>query len=166
MRLAFSFVLLLAACTPSAPPVPVPSASPAPSSDGVLVVPCSHQIDFLSSPPPDHQIVLDTVALPTQTLTVHPTNEPGKLFAKHGLVVRNNSTVDLVVSGEDLGKVTIGWGNAELGDVTHLRVSCTGQPGWIVFAGGYSVTEPRCATLVIRVGTTQQDAHIPISKPC
>lgn len=170
--------LALAACTsPATEPTIERSRSaasqPGPSHTAVLMatanaadVACSEVIDRLSEPD-GNEVVLDAVALPARTqLAVHPSDEPGRLFAKHGLLVRGGAEVELLVPPGVAGRASIGWGNAgRMG--TRVRVpGCADGQGWLVFAGGYEVDSPMCLPLVVRAGGREQQVRIPVGAGC
>jgi hypothetical protein len=167
MRIALALVLLVAGCTAPAPrPSPGRSPTPSASGDGTPLIDCLAVIDRPTEMPPSMEVFLDAVQLPTKVvLQTTPASESGQLFAKWGLVVRAGTTVDLRVSGEDLGHAMIGWSGAPSKPQTDLRAQCTGE-GWMAFAGGYWVDSPRCVTLIIRARNEQTTAHLAIGAPC
>lgn len=169
-------LLLVTACTTPAPaPSPTPPASSAPAptvspgpADGVAEVDCDHVIG-VEEPTPDHglEILLDAVALPTRR-QLQVTESDGRWWAKQGLLVRPGVPVDIEIVGDDATQATIGWGNPGP-ESFHVRVDCPDPhdvPGWLAFAGGYTVDTPRCLPLRIRTATRETLAHIPVGAPC
>ena len=104
------------------------------------------------------------------------TGDPGpRRFTKDGLYVRRGASFDLIVPDDWRDRLTINWGFP--GEATHhLRVpGCrpTGtinpiheQDPWLVYAGGYTVSEPACASLVVKAGQTQQTVRIGVGAAC
>lgn len=160
--LALMTLLVLLGCTSAPPPVVPPSPPP---SDGIAVVGCNNAIAHNPSPT-QGPVILNAVALPSIVLQAGLT-EDGKYFAKHGLEVLTGKTVDLIVEGDDIGYATIGW-NSE--SRSHVRFpGCRADlnpPDWAVYAGGYTVDEPRCVTLLVRVNGKAAKVPIAVGKPC
>ncbi|MCY1138365.1 hypothetical protein OWR29_10190 [Actinoplanes sp. Pm04-4] len=169
-------VPLLAACSaePPTPPTAAPAASPTapgsaapaspatPSSAGSDVVDCAHDI---GGRPPDsgYRLVLDAVALPTGVLQANDSGEPGRLFAKTGLLVRAGRAVELTVTTPG---VTIGWGSPGPEGTTIRVPACPNPNGWLAFAGGYTVTEPTCVALTVRSNGREQKAEVSVGRRC
>jgi hypothetical protein len=174
-------VPLLAACSaePPAPPTAAPAASQtapgsavpgsaapaspaAPSSAGSDFVDCAHDI---GGRPPDSgfRLVLDAVALPTGVLQANDSGEPGRLFAKTGLLVRAGRAVELTVTTPG---VTIGWGSPGPEGTTIRIPACPNANGWLAFAGGYTVTEPTCVDLTVRSGNREEQAQVSVGRRC
>jgi len=163
MKVLLALALLVAGCTaPALSPTPTPSGL----SDGTPLIDCLAVIDRPTEVTPSTEVFLDAVQLPTKVvLQTTPTSASGRLFAKWGLVVRAGTTVDLLVSGEDLGHAMIGWSGAPSEQHTHIRAQCPGE-GWMAFAGGYYVDSPRCVTLIIRARGQQATVHIAVGAAC
>lgn len=89
------------------------------------------------------------------------TNEPGRLFAKQGLVVRADTIVELAIPSTAAANARIGWGSpAHMG--RELRVpGCASTTGWLAFAGGCTVDSPTCLPLTIR--SNGREAHVRIA---
>ena len=164
-------VITASACVSGTAQVP---ASP---SDAIAVLACQDVIGSESVPAEGDSIVLDRVALPTaRALQANRTGDPGaRLFAKDGLYIRRGASFDLIVSDDSRDRLTINWGFP--GTVTrHLRVpGCrpTGtinpiheQDAWLVYAGGYTVSEPACVSLVVKAGQTEQAVRIGVGASC
>ncbi|MEU4422215.1 hypothetical protein AB0F81_16435 [Actinoplanes sp. NPDC024001] len=157
--------LLLAGC--SAPEPPQPSPKPAAPSPDDASIPCTHDISGgRATPGEGYRLVLDAVALPAGTLEPHPTDDPNRYFAKHGLVVRANTAVEVRLAPEAALGVSIGWGSPGP-EGTSVRVpACPGTNGWLAFAGGYTVPKPMCVPLVIRVAGREDEARVSVGVPC
>ncbi|MEV4418013.1 hypothetical protein [Catellatospora sp. NPDC049609] len=170
--------LATTACTSPAPTPPrtTPTAQALPSSpspapfpdDGVPRIPCDHVIGIEhNGPQPPLETLLDAVALPTR-VQLQPVPSDGRWWAKHGLLVRPGAPVDIEIVGDAARHATIGWGNPGP-ETTRIRVHCPANPttpGWLAFAGGYTVDEPTCLPLRIRSGPHSTLTHIPIGTPC
>ncbi|MGH7511168.1 MAG: hypothetical protein ACREMZ_17145 [Gemmatimonadales bacterium] len=133
------------------------------------------------------EVVLDAVALPTVTLQVSPpyrtpaNASPANTvlrFAKRGLVVRRNATVEISVPEEARGRLYLRWegGPREEGG-TEDRVlvervvvdRCDhkeAESGWIWFVGGYYVTKPGCYPIKVASHGRSQVVHLSIGVPC
>ena len=123
---------------------------------------CAHDIG--GRPPDDNfRLVLDAVALPTGVLESHDSGEPGRLFAKTGLLVRAGTAVELTVTTPG---VTIGWGSPGPEGTTIRVPACPSTNGWLAFAGGYTVTEPACVALTVRAGGREQRAEVSVGARC
>jgi hypothetical protein len=146
-------------------------------SDAIALLDCQAVIGSESVPAEGDSIVLDRVALPTsRALQANRTGDPGaRLFAKDGLYIRRGAAFDLIVPEDSRDRLTINWGFP--GTVTrHLRVpGCrpTGtinpihaQDAWLVYAGGYTVPEPTCVSLVVKAGQTEQTVRIGVGAAC
>jgi hypothetical protein len=156
---------VLAGCTAADAPRPAPTSTTVvpPGPDDVD---CSHAVDRLPEPPADLEVILGAVALPTRTvLEAHPTDEPAWLFAKHGLLVRADTAVELEIAGDAAAHARIGWGNPGP-QGRKIRVPVCRNTGWLAFAGGYTVDAPMCLPLTIRAGGRMADAQIVVGRTC
>ena len=158
---------------------PTSAVSPAPS-DLVAVLRCQDVIASQVAPPSESSIILESVALPTgRALQANRSSDPNaKLFAKDGLFIRRGALFDLVVPQTWRGRLGIGWGNYSK-PATQLRV-----PGcrptqrmpsssrwaltdeWLVYPGGYSVSQAACVSVVVRVGKVEQPVAIGVGASC
>ncbi|GID29576.1 hypothetical protein [Paractinoplanes brasiliensis] len=103
--------------------------------------------------------------LPTARLQVAESGEPGRLFAKAGLLVRAGTPVELTVDPSARG-VTIGWGSPGP-EVTTISVpACPDAKGWLAFAGGYHVPEPMCVPLIVRANGREARARVRVGADC
>lgn len=130
------------------------------------VVPCEH--DLGATPPEDDRdrLVLDAVAVPTFQLDPAETNEPGWLFAKHGLVVRAGTPVTISVAPEAATQARIGWGSPGPKGTTIHVPACSSRSGWLAFAGGYLVRTPTCVPLIVEAGGRQERVGISVGAAC
>jgi hypothetical protein len=154
-------LLAVAACTADPPPAPAVSASPAPGS-----VDCAHVIGGVDAPSEGAQVILDAVSLPSRVLEPQDSGEPGRLFAKQGLVVRAGTAVELTVAPAAVGKATIGWGSPGPQGTTIRVPACQGAHAWLAFAGGYTVREPLCVPLIVRVNGREEHASVSVGAEC
>lgn len=145
-----------------------PGLSPTGGGGDPSAVPCGHVIDRLDAPPPGRVVAADTVALATGTVPANPTadTDPGRLFAKTGLVVRADASVVLSVDGTGRGAAWIGWGSPPRPGREQRLSGCPGYAGWVVFAGGFWVDEPACVLLTVRAGGRTERVRMRIGAPC
>jgi hypothetical protein len=155
-------VVVSGACTGTSSPsdagvsVRPPNTDQAPSAPAASgSVPCGQAIDAPADVSPDDVVVLDNVALPVgRTLQVNPAGSDSELplFAKHGLVVRAGTMVELRVPPEWEPRVRVGWGSpaAPAPEATVSACPARGHAPWLAFAGGYWVDAPVCFPLIVR----------------
>src|SRR3989454_6129158 len=173
IRLAAAGLLLITSTACVSTPADV-SVSP---SDAIALLDCQAVIGSEPVPAAGDSIALDGVALPTKrALQANRTGDPGtRRFAKDGLYVRRGASFDLIVPNNWRDRLTINWGFP--GEATHhLRVpGCrpTGtinpiheQDPWLVYAGGYTVSEPACVSLVVQAGQADQTDRIGVCVGC
>jgi hypothetical protein len=91
-------------------------------------------------------------------------------FAKTGLYVRaDGKQATVSVPRSERGRIAMTWGNTDH-DVIASRSfevgPCSGGAKWIVFPGGYYVTEPDCFELRVRVGRDVTPIRVGIGAPC
>lgn len=128
-------------------------------------VDCAHDIGG-RPPGAGYRLVLDALALPTAQLEPQASGEPGRLFAKSGLLVRAGTAIELTVDTSAAAGVTIGWGSPGP-EATTIRVpACSSANGWLAFAGGYTVGEPTCVPLIVRAGGHEQRAEVRVGASC
>jgi len=166
----------VSACSPSASVV-----SPTPS-DEIAVLPCQDVIASVAAPPSESSVILDGVALPTgralQANKSNDSNPSAKLFAKDGLLIRRGATFDLLVPQQWRGRLLVGWGSPGK-PTSHLRVpgcrptqrmpsSSRWDPSddWLVFPGGYSVSQAACVSVLVRAGQAEQTLRIGVGASC
>jgi hypothetical protein len=157
--------------TPEAGPQPSgrpsgtsPSRSAAPPAGSVD---CAHSIDHADTPPVDYEVVLDAVALPTRRrFDARPSGDGIWRFAKQGLLVRSDAAVDLTVAPAAAGRAWIGWGSpAEPASRVHVP-ACGGPYTWIVFVGGFWITQPTCVPVVVRAGGRSATIRFAVDTYC
>jgi hypothetical protein len=182
-----SVVLLSAACTSTRGPAHgplVPSLAPSVSAgvgtgqssagvEGPGLLACAASIGSAPAAPPDLQVVLQDLALPTgMVLQASPSGESdpaARLYAKWGLVVRAGAVVDLQVAPGWEGRARIGWGNPASPSLSVHVPGCpqpSGPAQWLHFAGGYYVDQPACLPLIIRAGGQQARVFISVGVAC
>ncbi|WP_328472025.1 hypothetical protein OHA21_08785 [Actinoplanes sp. NBC_00393] len=144
------------------------NSTPAGPSLDPSAVACTHSIGG-ASPDPDgdgYRLVLGAVVLPSRVLEVHDAGEPGWHFAKHGLVLRAGTAVELVVAPEAADDARIGWGSPGPEGTTIRVPACPQAAGWLAFAGGYTVRTPMCVPLLVRANGREERATVSVGKPC
>lgn len=127
---------------------------------------CSHDLGGTTPPVDTYRLVLDAVALPTRTLVPEESGEPGWLFAKHGLVVRAGTPVEIRVAPEAVTRVRIGWGSPGPEGTTIRVPACPGDSGWLAFAGGYSVRTPTCVPLIVQADGRRERVGVSVGASC
>jgi hypothetical protein len=169
-------VLTVTACSPSTSTV-----SPTPS-DAMSVLPCQDVIASASVPPSESSVILDAVALPTgRALQANQSGDSdprAKLFAKDGLLIRRGASFDLLVPEQWRGRLLVGWGSPGK-PTTHLRVpGCRPtqrmpsssrwdlSDDWLVYPGGYSVSQTACVSVLVRAGQAEQTVRIGVGASC
>ncbi|WP_250038012.1 hypothetical protein [Paractinoplanes maris] len=110
--------------------------------------------------------MLNAVALPNDRLEPQASGEPGRLFAKTGLLVRAGTAVELTVAPSAPPGVTIGWGSPGPEGTTIRVPACPSAAGWVAFAGGYTVTALTCVPLIVRVGGRTESAAVRVGADC
>jgi hypothetical protein len=147
--------LLLASCTA---PAPAPAPSPDPRYS------CPGSLGEQGPPSPDLETFLNAVALPTRRELQPNDHGDGWLFAKVGLYVRPDRTVELSV--EPATDAGVEYGPGDRAQQAVLR-RCTEIPDrWVVYTGGYYVREPMCLTVRVRVDGAEALAHVPVGAAC
>jgi hypothetical protein len=151
-------------------------------SDAITVLQCQDLVGSEAEPPSGYGIVLDRVALPTgralQADRSGQSDPAARLFAKDALRIRRGVSVDLVVPNDWRGRLSVHWGfsSATAKRIRHLRIpGCRPtktinpireQDEWLVYAGGYWVSEPACVALLVRAGQTEQTIHVGVGLTC
>jgi hypothetical protein len=171
MAVAGLLVITSSACSSGTAPV---STSPL---GGTALLACQDVIGSSAVPGPGDSIVLDRVALPTErALQANRSADPGAArFAKDGLYIRRGASFDLIVPDDWHDRLTINWGSP--GKPTHhlqvpgCRPTGTINPvnekdAWLVYAGGYTVSEPACVSLVVKAGQSEQTVRIGVGAAC
>jgi len=140
---------------------------------------CTHPIGSGPVPPVSIQVLDDQVGLTTAvtneramgaTRQLDPAVAPYRYFAKSPLFVRTGEgRARIVVPRSERGRLALSWGNTDH-DGTASRVfevgPCAGTGTWIIFPGGYFVTKPHCARLLVRVDGHQRAAEVGVGKAC
>jgi hypothetical protein len=146
-------------------------------ASGVRDLPCSEFIGT-QAPERDMRVILGVVALPTsrplrralQTTRSGLHAPVARLFAKWGLVIRAGARLRLIVPDRLRNRFSIGWGNAGEGHrgTTIVVDNCTGPPGarWLAYAGGYYVSDPFCAALIVAAHRQRRRVRIGVGKAC
>jgi len=138
-------------------------------------LPCGDFIDT-HAPIDDLEVVLGVVALPTspgaaalQTFRTGDTNPATRLFAKTGLVIKADSTFELVAAGPSAASFSIGWGNPGHRGRRIVVQNCqdpAGSTGWLAYAGGYWTRDPKCVSLLVKAHGQEQRVHIGLGTAC
>ena len=145
------------------------SATPA----GESALACDSYIDG-NAPVAPLQVVLGVVALPVSpgypalgTSLSGEGNGALRLFAKTGLLIRPDTTFELIVPAGFASRLSIGWGSP--GTPSHRVVvnDCSNPGGgWLAYAGGFWIDRPACVPIIVRAGGQQQEVHIGLGTPC
>ena len=113
----------------------------------------------------------DAVALPTGrsapvALQTAPSGEPLRLYAKTALLVRPGVAFTVAAVGGWETRAGMRWGNMAGGPAAPVFAGgpCDGT-GWLVYAGGFFVAEPGCASFEVRV-EAQQRIDVGVGAPC
>lgn len=123
--------------------------------------------------PGDFERVLGVVALPAsprypnalQTSRRESADGTEYYFAKTGLWWRGDAEFEIFVPDELRATMAIGWGGPAT--LAHnVRVKCGLDDSWMVLPGGYWVTEPTCAAVIVRVGDDEQRVDIGLGRAC
>ena len=148
--------LALASCT---------APSPTPSSTALPPLVCRDSQRGDEGPSPDLEIFLDVAALPTgRALQVNDSGD-GWLFAKVGLYVRPDVTVELSVEPGAEAAMTYGPEHDRARRI--VLPQCTMLPGrWIVYIGGYYVRKPTCLPVRLRARANEAVVRVPVGATC
>jgi hypothetical protein len=155
----------------TAPTTTAVSPSSPSTASAVLTLRCEGAIDG-DPPPPDYEIVLGVVALPTgEALGAYDSADPATpaLFAKTGLLVRAGTPFELEVTSQPNDDVAIGWANASFHPGSRFVVpACpdTFGTGWLAYPGGYWADRPLCLPLTVRAAGLEEQVHVGIGAPC
>lgn len=139
-----------------------------PEERSTATLDCAHVIQEIDEVPEGMPSIEGVVAFAVgsdwqlETVSRYPSSE--QLFAKSGLLVRTESAFELrVPEGES---TRIRWGN-RADPVSVFRVpACPGTGGWLAFPGGYWVSKPGCAKLIVRHQGRDTDVRIGVGAPC
>lgn len=112
------------------------------------------------------------VALPTSP--THPalhasartaTDGSTYYFAKTGLLWTAPAVFELSVPADLRSSMAIGWGGPAQAAHT-VKMSCDDDTAWVSLPGGYWVTEPMCADLIVSVNGVEQTVRIGLGEAC
>jgi len=126
------------------------------------------------APPENSEVVSDSVALPSspdhpalQTSRREASDGTTYFFAKAGLFWKTGNSFTLVVPDSLRSRMAIGWGGpAPHGHSVEISCNVGGEARWVGLPGGYWVTEPLCADLVVRTETEEVTIQIGLGTPC
>lgn len=154
--------------SPAAVPTTAATSPPAgtASPGSGPAIPCEHDLGGTAPDPDWGRLVLDAVAIPTFQMVPAETIEPGWLYAKDGLQVRAGTPVDISVAPEAAAWARIGWGSPGPKGTTIHVPACPSRSGWLAFAGGYWVREPRCLPLIVEVGGRRERVSVSVGAAC
>jgi len=125
-------------------------------------------------PPADLTLVLDSVALPStptyafalQTNRRESGSGQPYYFAKTGLWWRGDAVFEIAVPDEYQDRLAVGWSRANEPPAHSVSADCALDTDWAGAPGGYWVTEPMCAEIIVRVDGTEQRERIGLGTPC
>jgi hypothetical protein len=152
---------------------PSPSGGPATASPdrGSFRLRCTESVGT-QAPPKPMRVVLGAVALagrPGESRALQTGRDGARLFAKSGLWVKSGATFTLTVAPATRGRLTMTWGDAGEGNhgVVMTDAGCVaGHAGWVNYVGGYWISHPLCATLVVTSGGRRRSVRIGIGTGC
>lgn len=133
---------------------------------------CQDAIYSQLNPGSDQATIYGEVALPKDSLQANRSGEAdpsAKLFAKNGLSVASNTSFMLSVPDQWMGKLSIGWGSPAIRTMNLYVPRCqqsASQNRWLVFAGGFWVSEPACVPIVVNSGTEQETVQVGVGTAC
>ncbi len=171
--LAVVVSLVAAACTAGSVATPTTTMAPATRVD------CASLIDTIDTDAVTGRYprrVLEVTAFSNRILDLGRDGEPGTpyegfRFAKFGLVIRADRTLNLEIVKAEPGIAVMEWGAIRDPGwpTTLLQVGpCPGDGAeWLVFAGGLWVSdEPTCVTLAITADGRTEQVRLGIEAPC
>ena len=133
---------------------------------------CQDAISSQANPASDQMSIFNEVALPDYALQANRSGEAdpsARLFAKTGLAVAAGLNFMLSVPEAWMGRLSIGWGSPAI-RTTNLYVPGCHQSGsgsrWLIFAGGFWVSEAGCVPIVVNSGTHQQTVQVGVGTAC
>lgn len=142
-------------------------AAPVPSRVEFLCGAIEHDVDL----PDSYAVIADVVALPTADSadmalqTSHRENKPApNYFAKTGLLAQAGAAFTIEVN-ERPETAQIHWGSPDEFGSTITTDGCPGN-GWLAFAGGFLVDEPRCVELTVRTASAEETVQVGVGAPC
>lgn len=126
------------------------------------------------SPPSDYLVVLDSVAVPacsTYPFALQTSRRDGVdgepyYFAKTGLWWRGDGAFEIVVPDDFRDRLAISWRNGDRSPTFSVSADCDITGEWAGAPGGFWVTEPMCADIIVRSGGVEQRETIGIGTPC
>lgn len=86
-------------------------------------------------------------------------------FAKAGLFWTSPAVFELSVPAALRSSLAIGWGDAAQAAHT-VRMNCDDDNSWFALPGGYWVTEPMCADLIVSVNGVERTVQIGLGEAC
>ena len=94
----------------------------------------------------------------------------GFLFAKVGIAIKAQAKFSLVVPDAWKDRMRIGWGNQGYTLATIVQVpgcrSSTTDAAWLVYPGGFWLTQAACVPLTVRTDTESRTIRVPIGISC
>lgn len=169
-RTTFAAIVILSACSGSSDRIGSDLASRVEVTDADELV-CS---PAQRAPPSDFTIVLDSVALPAastypyalQTNRRETDNGEPFYFAKTGLYWRGDASFEIDVPDELKDRLAINWGSGDQPKAHSVSADCKLDNEWAGAPGGYWVTEPMCAEVIVRVDGAEQRELLGLGTPC
>ena len=174
-------LIVLASCTNDDRKVEGTSTTTATAEEALVAGPpvvakaqmsCDGPIQQLAAPPQGYETIGNSIALETSTssATAFQTALTGyddpalRLFTKTGLLVRTDAMSELIVPDDSAEHFGFQW-NAPV--TTHLVVGpCPGESNWIVFPGGYYVSEVGCFDFIVRAEDGDHNISVGLGSPC
>ncbi len=160
-RIACAVALVLAATM-------LPAGADTTGVTATAALDCADPIGFTA--PPRSEVVGGQVALLTSASRHRaaqaasfgdPATAQYRYFSKSPLYVRTGTgSAQIVIPRSERGRVAVSWGNTDHDGTATSTFDvgpCAGTRRWIVFPGGYFVTEPHCVKLSERGGQHATD---------
>jgi hypothetical protein len=148
------------------------------SATATAVLDCRNPIGSADTPrgnvtPIGGAIALQTTATTPAALQTDAISDPSvpalRFWAKSPLFVRADRTAKIVVPRNQAGRVALTWGNTDHDGIASraFRVGpCPSASEWIVFPGGFFVTEPACIDLVVHAARDTTRVRVGVGAAC
>jgi hypothetical protein len=166
--------VLSAACSGTQKHSSTAEPAPRPPDSSSVTLDCNGSIGAPTQPPTDYAVVFGLVGLPTsdrmrvalQTSASGDADPSARLFAKTGLLVKVDASLELVAPDESADAPWIGWGSPAKRTRRLIVGHCPGSSQWHAFAGGFWVRNPGCMALLVRAGHQERRVTIGVGAAC
>lgn len=130
---------------------------------------CGDAITSQAAPGPNDMPIFNEIALPKNALQANESGEQdpsARWFAKSGLLVAPGANIMIAVPESLMGKASIGWGSPATHAMALFISGCPAGDRWLVFAGGFWVSDPACIPILVHTVTLHQTVMIGAGKAC